>query len=67
MTPIKTWVQQEEKKNVSDHLRQCPYNVQSRHELWKERDEKWDSVLHDLTVSLKQKQIESMWSETLDI
>ena len=64
MDPIRNW-KVEEKKNLASHPNTCPYNVRSRHDGWCEKHEKWDSVLNELTINLKQKQIPSMWSESL--
>ena len=57
MDPIKTWTFGE-KKNVSDHLKICPYNVRNRHDRLKQNDEKWNEVMEDLVITLKQKQTE---------
>ena len=55
MDPIKTWTFGE-KKNVSDHLKICPYNVKNHHDNLKEgNDEKWNMVMHDLVVTLQTK------------
>ena len=64
MDPIDAW-KVEERKNMASHLSICPYNVRCSHDGWIEKSEKWNFVLNDLRVKLKQKQIPSMWSESL--
>ena len=64
MDPINAW-KIEEGKDMAAHLSTCPYNVRCSHYGWTEKSERWNFVLSDLRLKLKQKQIPSMWSESL--
>ena len=64
MEAIKNW-KVEERQSLAAHLKTCPYNIRTRHDKWCEKSEKWDSLLNELSLKLKQKQIPSMWSESL--
>ena len=64
MEPVKTW-KIKERQSLADHLLTCPYNIRNSHDKWCEKSEIWDSLLNELSLKLKQKQIPSMWSESL--
>ena len=64
MEPVKNW-KLEEKKSLAAHLITCPYNIRTSHDKWCKKSETWDSLLNELSMKLKQRQIPSMWSECL--
>ena len=55
--PVESWTFSKNEGAVSEHLKECPYNVKTKHVDAKKLDTRWPAVMHSVKEKLSKRQL----------